>query len=200
MSNVTRVSELSVLISRSLSCHVYYVMYIVYWQAIRFVCLRFVSCVQCCRCLWIVRSNFPFTFPSHILHDVHGILTGCTTTKVTSVCSVCIHMFSSLHSKMILESLLLLLLSYFILIFCFYRECYSKNASSWNKVNIYVFITVKHTYIFTFVKKYHTVGTIPNINIVERENWYSEHSYTWLLTFMAWYRYFNKYWGVQLIL
>ena len=95
--NVARVSELFVLISRSLSCHVYYVMHMVYWQAIRFVCLRFVWFV-CCRCLWIVRSDFPFTFPSHILHNVHGILTGYTTTNVTSVYSVCIHMFSTVFT------------------------------------------------------------------------------------------------------
>ena len=168
-----------------------------------YMCCLSSLCVVCP--MLPVSLNCPFWF---FVHFSVTYITWCTwyTDRLYNhksyFCVQCLYTYVqySLHSKMILESLLLLLLSYFILIFCFYRECYSKNASSWNKVNIYVFITVKHTYIFTFVKKYHTVGTIPNINIVERENWYSEHSYTWLLTFMAWYRYFNKYWGVQLIL
>jgi len=45
-------------------------------------------------------------------------------------------------------------------------------------------------------KEYHTVGTIPksNINIVERGKFDTLNTNTWPLTFLAWYRYFNKKW------
>ena len=41
-----------------------------------FDCLRTVSCTQCCPCLWMVHSGFPFWFPLtfYTLHSVWGIV------------------------------------------------------------------------------------------------------------------------------
>lgn len=40
-----------------------------------FVCLRNISCVQCCTCLWMVHSGFPFWFPlTFTPFTVFGIL------------------------------------------------------------------------------------------------------------------------------
>jgi Ca2+/Na+ antiporter len=49
-------------------------------------------------------------------------------------------------------------------------------------------------------KIYHIVGTVLNSNrkIVERQYRHHLHTYTWLLTFLAWYRHFNKSGGVSL--
>ena len=50
-------------------------------------------------------------------------------------------------------------------------------------------------------KKYNTVGTIPksNIKIVESGKIGNSNTqiHDWLLTFLAWYRYFNKMWDCQ---
>ena len=47
-------------------------------------------------------------------------------------------------------------------------------------------------------KTYHAVGTAPKYiwKIVRRNNWYHQHTYTWQLTFLAWYKYFNTKWWV----
>jgi len=39
--------------------------------------------------------------------------------------------------------------------------------------------------------KYHNVGIIPKI---KQQNRYPQHTNTWPLTFLAWYRYDNKTW------